>query len=163
MPCNKQHCQKRRTSQCRLGFNTVSSKGAKPSSEELVGKPQFTRFTTRFSHGFPMGFPWKLVTKRHGGGGELFLHQWTQAIQHYLHNFTTVIAMLMLETTSARCEASHIFKVHQEIWRIRKVIIQKSRYIYIYIYLYLLTFNVIQPALINYSFQAPPSWGQADL
>ena len=58
MPCNKQHCQKRRTSQCRLGFNTVSSKGAKPSSEELVGKPQFTRFTTRFSHGFPMGFPW---------------------------------------------------------------------------------------------------------
>ena len=54
MPCNKQHCQKRRTSQCRLGFNTVSSKGAKPSSEELVGKPQFTRFTTRFSHGFPM-------------------------------------------------------------------------------------------------------------
>jgi hypothetical protein len=52
-----------------------------------------------------MGFPWKLVTKRHGGGGELFLHQWTQAIQHYLHNFTTIIAMLMLETTSARCEA----------------------------------------------------------
>ena len=32
----------------------------------------------------------------------------------------------------------------------------------IYVYINILTFNVIQPALINYSFQAPPSWGQAD-
>ena len=129
--------------------------------------PVTTRFTPRFAHEFPIAH-----AKRHGGRGELFLHKWTQAIQHDLHNFTTIIAMLMLETTSGKFEMLRLNVKQVTLAKIARVIymhiVYVNLYIYIYIYhhvyiyTYVVSVNILQPVLINYSFQAPPSSGQAD-